>query len=242
MIRNFATFFAVLLMAATSHASTVYPDPTGDTFTGAGGGILDITSVEVSNDATDVSFTFNLAGDVVATDWGKYMVGISKNNGTGDTAGNGWGRPISMNPAGMNYWIGSWVDSGNGAELYTWGSGPGPWSLTEATYNAPPNNLISISKNTTSVTVKVPLAKVGLNPGDSFLFDAFTSGGGGGDSAVDALSSSVPSIADWGNPYNSPGNTGLSQYTVTAVPEPLSLALIGVGALTVGIGCKRRRR
>ena len=229
---------AVLAAAVPSFGATVYNDATGDTFTGAGGGILDIVSVEVANTATDLSFTFTLVGDVVATDWGKYMVGIDTGAG-GDTASNGWARPISMNPAGMDYWLGSWVDSGNGAEQYKWGGAS--WSLIEATYNAPPNNLISIAKTTNTVKVTVPLANLGLGVGSSFNFDAYTSGGGGGDSAVDALSSSTPSITDWPGPYNSPGDTGLRTYTVTAIPEPVTLGLLGIGALAIGLGCRRRR-
>jgi hypothetical protein len=226
-----------LLAASPSFGSTVYNDPTGDVFTGAGGGILDIVSVEVANTPTDLSFTFTLAGDVIATDWGKYMVGIDTGPG-GDTAGNGWGRPISMSPAGMEYWIGTWVDSGNGAELRSWNGAS--WQLDEATYNAPPNNDITMSKTTSTAKVTVPLANLGLSIGDSFNFDAYSSGGGGGDSAVDALSSSVPAIADWGGPFNSPGDSGLRTYTV--VPEPVTMGLIGLGALVIGLGCRRRRK
>jgi hypothetical protein len=238
---------AMLAAAVPSFGASVYNDATGDLHDGTGGGAnftgfthLDIASVEVSNDATDLSFTFTLVGDIVATDWGKYMVGIDidGNDATGDLLGNGWARPISMNPDGMDYWIGTWVDSGNGAEQHSWGGAS--WSLTEATYNAPPNNDITMGKTQFTATVTVPLANLGLGIGDMFWFDAYSSGGGGGDSAVDALSSSTPSITDWGGPYNSPGNTGLSKYTV--IPEPATLAMLGLGALAIGLGCLRRRK
>lgn len=249
MIRNFAVALSVMLLAATSHAA-VYNDATGDLNNGDPNGTtadlsgfthLDIASVEVTNDATDLTFKFTLVGDILATDWGKYMVGISTDNSTGDTSGNGWARPISMSPAGMNYWIGTWVDSGNGAEIYSWSDPNGPWNLDEATYNGPPDNDISIATSQFMATVTVPLANLGLSPGDMFWFDAYSSGGGGSDSAVDALSSSVPSITDWGGPFNSPGNSGLAKYTVV-VPEPATLALIGLSGLAIGIGCLRRRR
>lgn len=229
---------AALAVATPSFGATVYTDATGDTFTGAGGGILDIVSVEVSNDATDLSFTFTLNGDVVATDWGKYMVGIDSGAG-GDIGGNGWGRPITMNPAGMDYWIGTWVDSGNGAELYDW-DGAAWGGPTEATYNAPPNNDISISKIANTVTVTVPLANLGLSNGDTFNFDVFSGGGNPNDGAVDALSSNSQTISDWTNSFNSPGDSGLRSYTV--VPEPVTLGLLGLGALALGVGCRRRHR
>ncbi len=244
MNRFFMTLLAIVLMAGTSRASTVYNDATGDLNDGTVGDNfsgfthLDIASVEVSNNATDLSFSITLVGDIVATDWGKYMIGISTNNSTGDTASNGWGRPISMSPDGMDYWIGTWVDGGNGAEQYSWNGAS--WDLDEATWLAAPDNDISISKTQFTATVTVPLANLGLSVGDMFWFDAYSSGGGGGDSAIDALSSSTPSVTTWGGPFNSPGDTGLRKYTV--VPEPVSLALVGIGGLAVGLGCLRRRK
>jgi hypothetical protein len=247
MYRFFAIALAATLVAGTSQASTIYNDATGDLNDGTVGDNftgfthLDIASVEVSNDATDLSFSITLVGDIQATDWGKYMIGISTNNSTGDTAGNGWGRPISMSPDGMDYWIGTWVDSGNGAEQYAWNSGGPSWDLKEATYNGPPDNDISMGTTQFTATVSVPLANLGLGAGDMFWFDVYSSGGGGGDSAVDALSSSVPSITTWGGPFNSPGDSGLSKYTVV-IPEPASLVLLGLGALAVGLGYLRRRK
>src|SRR5436309_4229 len=110
-MRTVLALTIVALLAAPAAAAT-YTDAPNDTFTTAGGGILDILSLDVTNTATDISFRFTVAGDVTATDWGKYMVGIDKAPG-GDSASNGWVRPISQ-PAGMDIWLGSWVDSGNG--------------------------------------------------------------------------------------------------------------------------------
>lgn len=221
-MRKLLVMLAVGCLAVPA-LGTVYVDATGDTFTGAGGGILDISSVEVTNTATEISFKFTLMGDVVATDWGKYMVIIDRVPG-GDTAGNGWGRPINM-ASGADNWIGSWVDSGNGAELYDYS---GSWSLTEATYNAAPNNDISISKSGNMVTVTTLLSNMGLSNGSTFAFDAFTSGGGGSDGAVDSLGNPGVQIGDWGNPSSAfPQN-----YTVV-VPEPASLCLLALGGFAV---------
>jgi len=96
--------------------AVTYTDATGENFTGAGGGILDISSVEVTDTLTDLIFKINVTGDPVAADWGKYMIGINSTAG-GDTTGNGWGRPISISD-GMDYWVGSWVDGANVAQLF----------------------------------------------------------------------------------------------------------------------------
>lgn len=207
-------------LSAATGLSATYLDSTGENIAG---GILDITSVEVNNTATALTFKINLAGDPVATDWGKYMIGLDTVPG-GDSVGNGWGRPIGMG-SGMDYWVGSWVDFGSGAEIRNW---TGAWNLQSATYNPNPDAL-AISKDTSSVTVTFNFAGLGLTTGSSFFFDVYTSGGGGGDSAIDALANPAQTVAGWGDAYNSGVN--LASYTIQAVPEPALGTLLGLSLL-----------
>lgn len=208
-----------------------YTDAIGENFTAAGGGILDISSVEVNSTATDLIFKINLTGNPSnPTDWGKYMIALNTTAG-GDSAGNGWARPISM--SGMDYWVGSWADSGNGAEVWKY---TGSWGVQSATYASNPDN-VGLTKDSSSVTVKFAYAGLGLGAGSSFVFDVFTSGGGGSDGAVDALSSAAQSIGDWGNSYASQSTLS---FTIPEVPEPASLAIVGLGSLVL-INRMRRR-
>jgi hypothetical protein len=211
----------VLVGSALSTQALSFSDATGETING---GILDITSVEVNNTATALTFKINLAGDPVATDWGKYMIGIDSAPG-GDTAGNGWARPIRMS-SGMDYFVGSWVDFGNGAEIRNWTGSV--WNLQSATYNPNPDAL-AISKDTSSVTLMLNFAGLGLSTGSSFLFDVYTSGGGGSDSAIDALANPVQSVANWSDPYDS--GQHVYSYTITQVPEPTTGLLFVMGGL-----------
>jgi hypothetical protein len=211
---------AVLALAATPAWAATYLDTTGDTISG---GILDITSVDVNHTGTTLSFKINLAGDPVATEWGKYMIGIDTAPG-GDTASNGWGRPISMS-SGMDYFVGSWVDWGNGAEIRNW---TGAWNTQSSTSSPNPDNL-AITKDASSVTLSFNYAGLGLGTGSSFSFDVYTSGGGGSDSAIDAAGNLAQSVATWPGPYDSAQN--VLSYTITQVPEPSVLALLGVTAL-----------
>lgn len=221
---------SVMTALALNAQAATYLDSTGENFTAAGGGILDISSVEVNNTATDLIFKVNVTGNPTATDWGKYMISFNTGAG-GDSVGNGWNRPISL--SGMDYWVGSWVDSGNGAEVHKY---TGAWGLQSATYGANPDS-IGVTKDASSVTIQFKYAGLGITPGVAFLFDVYTSGGGGTDGAVDALSASGQSIADWGNSF---GTSEPLSYTIPAVPEPTSLALIGIGASLI-IGRIRRR-
>jgi hypothetical protein len=224
-----AALLAPAAFAAPSFA-TVYNDATNDLHNGAGGGTdytgfqhLNISSVEVTNDATNVTFKITLAGDIAATNWGKYMVALDTKSG-GDTTSNGWTRPISM-PSGMDYWVGSWVDQNPDSFRQLW-TYSGSWSQTNQT---------AVTRAQFSTTFTVALADLGLVDGSTFSFDVYSSGGGGGDSAVDALSRSTPSITDWGNPFSSTGT--LPSYTVV-IPEPATAGL----ALLGGLGLIGRRR
>jgi hypothetical protein len=229
------SILALFACATGATAGVLYTDTVGDVIVpGSPFPHIDIASVDVSNTATDLVFKINLAGDPVATDWGKYMVGIDSTAG-GDPVGNGWGRPIGMS-SGMDFWLGGWADSGSGLELRNWNGTS--WGLQAASYNAVPP-LATPTKTSSSYSVSVPLSYLGLGLGSTFLFDVYTSGGGGGDSAVDALGNPNPSISDWGNPYNSGNN--VQSYTVIPEPGTLTLIALSVALATIGRAAKRSR-
>lgn len=158
------------------------------------------------------------------------MIGIDSvaaGSTTGGTPGNAWTRPISMS-SGMDYWLGSWVNSGGGRQVWSWNG---------SSWVGPASAGVSISGN--SVTYSTSLASLGLSPGNTFAFDIYSSGGGGSDSEVDALANSIISISTWGQAYDS--GSSVYNYTVTSVPEPAALALAGLGGLLMIQRFIRRR-
>jgi hypothetical protein len=243
------------LAASSSFAiqgtTSPYSDPAGDIDAGisTGSGTLDILGMEVTNNATDVTFTLTVNGNVNTADWGKFMIGIAT-GGTGSATGNGWARPINLNSpiGGMDYWIGSWVDGASGgAELWSYGGGTngggtgGAWN--KLTNNSPVFSKLAGATSTTSYTLT--LSSLGLAPNDVFYFDAYSSGGGGGDTAIDALANPNVSVTSWGQTYTSSttgtGGVGLNSYQV--VPEPTTYALLTLGALGLaGYAARRRAR
>jgi len=260
----FAVTFAIAAFAigtvvfGAEGSTSPYTDAAGDIDAGlsTGSGTLDILGMEITTVGTDINFKLTVNGNVSTTDWGKFMIGIgSYNNPLGEIAGNGWGRPINLQytpngfptPGGMDYWIGSWVDSGGGAQLWTYTGGTsgggtgGAWSG--------PGSLGAFSFTggaTSEISYTLPLASLGLAPGDQFTFDAYSSGGGGSDTSIDSLANPNVAVTSWGETYTSKpvtfGGGGLNSYTVP-VPEPATLAGFGVvGAVVAGHMIRRRTR
>lgn len=228
------------LFITSSVRADIITDSTGDIDPGIAdaGGTLDILSMEVVNTASDLILTLTVNGDVSATDWGKFMIGIATQNNSGTATGNGWGRPINLNApvGGMNYWIGSWVDGGSGSQL---------WSYNGSSWDGPTSlgaGFSMVAGANSILTHTVSLASLGLSVGDTIYFDAYSSGGGVTDSAVDALSNPNVSVSAWTQPYTSSdiseGGPGLSSYTI--VPEPSTIGLLGIGVLAICRGLKRK--
>ena len=201
---------AVLLMTAPIFG-TVYTDPTNDLDAAVNNDNLNFTGAEVTNNPANISFEIKLVGDIQTTDWGKYMIGIDSVVG-GDTNGNAWARPISMS-SGMDYWFGGWVDA-TPDNIQLWKYDNDVWTNI-AVYTS--------TINPNSVVYSVPLSSLGLSPSDSFTFDIYSSGGGGSDTAIDALSLSTPTVTGWSEAYDSGAN--VSTYQVL-IPEPVAICYL----------------
>jgi len=231
-----ALLAGVALQAQAAPGVTTFNDAINDIDPGisTGSGTLDLVKMEVSNTDSDVMFKLTVNGNIGSTDWGKFMIGIANNKGYGTGSSDGWGRPITMSAnGGMTNWIGSWVDGGGGAENR---SNQTSWGLTGATYNGNFGGFSLSAGAQSTITFTVAIASLGMSIGDTFSFDAYSSGGGNGDSAVDALANPNVAITSWGQPYDSGASNSFS-YTLSAVPAPGAIALIGVAGL---MGRRRR--
>jgi len=217
-------------LAQVASAQVTYNDSTFDVFDNPPENPydhLDISSVVVSHDASNIYFTINVRGNADNRDWAKFCIGIDTGAAGGD-AGNGWGRNASWGGQGIDFWVGSWVDGGGGAELR---GSPG-WGLLAATYNGDPTIGQSFNGTRTERSITLSRALLGLNGNDTFRFDVITTGGGGGDPGVDHLSNAAMATSGWGT-----GSTA-GEFLSYTIPAPGAAALLGLGGLIVG----RRRR
>ena len=224
---------SVLALAGGIAQGDTYTDTTDDLHaTFAGFDHLNISSVEVTNDADYVYFAISMVGDLDATTWGKYIVGLDtgRNDGDNSTDPGTWNRNVDWG-RGITDFVGSWVDdggSGAGAELRSWDGSA--WGLTDATYAAGTDISADDSAHSSGVQMlAISLSALGLVDGDVLEFDVFSTGGGA-DPGVDHLSRGDYSTDDW-------ANTSLSgaflSYTINIVPLPSSaaIALLGLGGL-----------
>jgi len=224
------------VLQVNANPGVLFNDAIGDIDAGisTGSGTLDLVSMEVSHTATDIQFKLTVNGNIGSNDWGKFMVGIANNKGYGTSTSDGWARPITMSAnGGMTNWLGSWVDGGGGAENR---SNQTSWGLTGASYNGNFGNFAFAAGAQSTITYGVSIASLGMSIGDTFRFDAYSSGGGNADSAVDALANPNVAITSWGEAYDSGTSTSFS-YTLTAIPAPGAIALVGLAGLVA-----RRRK
>ena len=219
---------------AYSEAATTYTDGTGENIwshTPA-----DILSAEVSNNNDDLVFKVTVGGDITANGWANHMIAISTGASAGAPSGNAWNRPINFNSpnGGMNYWVGSWS---GGYQL---------WTFNGTGWDGPANPAGSSYSNVGSLlTYTIKRTALGLtsNNDQTIYFDIYSSGGGPGDGAIDALSKATQTIANWGDTYSTGGGSGAGNalsYTVSGIPEPSSSLLMGLGL--AGLAVLRRVR
>ena len=186
---RFAVLCTVLGLASFLNFSAqarVYSDASSDLFDN-GLANLDITSVEVTNDASNITFTVTTRG---YADWTKYLIGIrTAAASSSSTTGNLWGRNNTY-AEGINFQIASWVDNGGGVGFSQYASNA--WTSTSVASI----DLNQIGSNKVSWTVS--LASLGLALGDTFKFDVGTTGDGGNDPFVDVATRNEPATSGWG--------------------------------------------
>lgn len=204
-------YLSVLGMcSATFMRAEIFTDALNDTV-GGSGHYMDISSVEVTNDAANLYFSLSTMDNAafVADGFARFMVGIDSVEG-GESATNAWSNLITM--PGMDYFGGGFTDSGSGAAINFHSSALGSWPE----WQSGDNTWVAYSEavaDSTGVSFSVPLSALGLEVGDAINFDVYTGWETG--YAMDAVGLSDGTLTqdDWASAYDS-GDKVLS-YTIT---------------------------
>jgi hypothetical protein len=249
-------------------AGTTYTDTLGDG-QGSANLLRDISSATVSNDTHNLYITLaiNPGGNLANGGNFNYIMGITTGNPTaggdtsanGTTHGNAYNRAISFDSSfgGMTDMIGIFGAGGSGIATNpftsygfndfvfgTPGSGTpsGIWTNIETVLSGQPMNLAG---GTNAVTITVPLgdfsANLSLTPGTTFDFDIMSTGTSAGQTAYDSLAHQGPIQSGTFNGTAQYNATVLDQYTITGVPEPATLALAGLGGLSLTLLRRARK-
>lgn len=217
---------AVLASAGAASAQTTYNDSVNDIFD-TSFGHLDIRSVTISNDATNLYATISLNGNAAATNWGKYLFFFDTNGGASGRSDNPWVRNIDTNGRMNDVYVGSWVDQNPDSFAQIWHDTGAGWSLDNTVGNDKSLAAIGIIKYTFA------LSDLHIGLGDTFYFDVVSTGGDANNPGVDHLSNAGFATPGWDT-----GSVAGDYLAYTVVPTPGSLALVGLG----GLLASRRRR
>jgi hypothetical protein len=201
---SFILAVCLLAFAVLKVRADVYTDATNDLFT-TGAPQLDIASVTVTNDSTNLFFTIKLVGNPILTNWGSYAIAFVTGSG-GATNGNGSGAAINLTK-GINYWA---TCLGWGSQkLYQYNTNTSSWVTN--------NGGLTFANSSSSVSLSVPYASIGLTSGSSFQFDVYTFSSTGG--AVDDLANTNIASSWWSTPYT---NNLVESYTIRSSTLPAS--------------------
>lgn len=226
-------------LAASANAANVCTDPANDVAGNPGGGILDLLSIDATNDATNLQLTLSVNGDIGATNWGKYVFFIDTAAGGGGTQypdaapptnnANPWVRNIAISDPNRaaEFWLGSWVDGGGNNQLWNFtGVGSPQWN------NGGGVAMVITPGAVSTIQYTIPLASLGVGVGQKIYLEGFSSGGGDFDTANDSCNNPAQDII-WDGSNWSQQAAAANSGSYTIVPEPVSISLLGLGALAL---------
>jgi hypothetical protein len=217
-----------------------------------------------------ITLNINPSGNLATGGNFNYVIGITTGNPAagGDTSadstthGNAYHRAISFDSSfgGMTDFIGIFGAGGSGVATnpftsygfndFVFGT-PGSstpagiWTNIETVASGEPLSSQPSTSIPNAVTITVPMsdfaANLSFTPGTTFDFDIMSTGTSAGQTAYDSLAVQGPIQSGTFSSTAQYNATVLDSYTITAVPEPGTLAVAGLGGLSVMLFRRARK-
>ncbi|MCK5799286.1 MAG: hypothetical protein KAI47_18980, partial [Deltaproteobacteria bacterium] len=210
------------------YGAAIATDKAGDA---QGTGILDLRSLHLYADASQLYVAITINGDIVATNWGKYVLYIDTTNDTKGATTDAWGRKVTVSdPHKPEFSINAWVNEvpfgPQKVQLWAWNA----TAWAKASGVGITAAAIKVNNGTSVLEYAVPRAILG---GATTIWVEAFSTGGDGSNAQDTLN--VPA-EDW-------NATDWATTAALSVSTPFSLAtptpdagVADVGVVTQDVG------
>ncbi len=189
---------------------------------------LDLGRLYVCNDVDYWYFAFEADDDVLATNWGKYMIEIDTTNDAAGATVDAWGRNVVISdPHKPEFSLRSWVDGGgaySAAKTQVWAWDGASWSTDGALDDA------AVAEGTTSV-FEWKVAKTRIGSPSTIWCEVFTTAGGGGDNAQDTSNDPADdwNATDWTTTAVLANSTEVAETSGSDVTPPTLVSVTGIG-------------
>ena len=202
-------------------------DQAGD---GNGNANMDLLELYAASDPTYLYVAFTINADIVATDWGKYMVYIDTDNtdNSGATS-DAWGRNVVVvNTMHLpEYTVNCWVDSPPfGIDHFQFV----PWDGTQWDWGAAgqPAAAALTGGSPSVIEWSIPWTQLG-SPGGTIYLEVWNTGGGATDNAQDTINNPAEdwNASDWST------QATLQNSAAYLIPEPGTILAFGLVALAI---------
>lgn len=180
---------------------------------------MDLGSLYVANDANFWYFLFTVNTDIVATNWGKYLIFIDTTNDAAGGTTDPWGRAISVNdPHKAEYSLRGWFDGGGAygvSKTQFWQWGGAAWAQN-GTADAAAVSAGAVS----GVEWKIARSKLG-DPSQIWV-EVVSTGGGASDNAQDTCNDPANdwNAVDWSTPAVIANSTNVPRSAGTDTTPP----------------------